>query len=73
MLWTIQSMKFSRPACRSRQPVPSPADLPNPGIEPGSPELQGDSLPKGSKKVITKDYILYDSIYTQCSEQANLY
>ena len=24
---------------------PSPADLPNPGIEPGSPVLQADSLP----------------------------
>ena len=24
---------------------PSPADLPDPGIEPGSPELQEDSLP----------------------------
>ena len=26
-------------------PFPSPGDLPNPGIEPGSPALQGDSLP----------------------------
>ena len=26
-------------------PVPSPADLPDPGIEPGSPALQVDSLP----------------------------
>ena len=25
--------------------MPSPADLPNPGIEPGSPALQADSLP----------------------------
>ena len=25
--------------------IPSPADLPNPGIEPGSPALQVDSLP----------------------------
>ena len=24
---------------------PSPGDLPNPGIEPGSPALQADSLP----------------------------
>ena len=24
---------------------PSPGDLPNPGIEPGSPALQPDSLP----------------------------
>ena len=29
----------------SGQPVPSPADLPDPGIEPGSPALQADSLP----------------------------
>ena len=26
-------------------PIPSPVDLPNPGIEPGSPALQADSLP----------------------------
>jgi len=25
--------------------IPSPADLPNPGIEPGSPALQADSSP----------------------------
>ena len=29
----------------SRQPTPSPADLPNQGIEPGSPALQADPLP----------------------------
>ena len=26
-------------------PILSPGDLPNPGIEPGSPALQADSLP----------------------------
>ena len=26
-------------------PFPSPKDLPDPGIEPGSPALQADSLP----------------------------
>ena len=26
-------------------PFPSPGDLPNPGIEPGSPALQADALP----------------------------
>ena len=25
--------------------LPSPGDIPNPGIEPGSPALQADSLP----------------------------
>ena len=43
--WTIQSMEFSRPEYWSRQPFPSPGDLPNPGIEPRSPALWVDSLP----------------------------
>ena len=38
-------MEFSRPENWSRQPFPSPGDLPNPGIEPKSPALQEDSLP----------------------------
>ena len=39
------SMGFSRQEYRSRLPFPSPGDLPNPGIEPGSPALQADALP----------------------------
>ena len=31
-------------------PFPSPGDLPNPRIEPRSPELQGESLPYMAKK-----------------------
>ena len=27
-----------------KEPVPSPGDLPDPGIKPGSPALQADSL-----------------------------
>ena len=42
---TIQSMGFSRPEYWSRQPFPSPGDLPIPGIEPRSPALQADTLP----------------------------
>ena len=38
-------MEFFRPEYWSRQPLPSPADLPGPGIELGSPALQVDSLP----------------------------
>ena len=38
-------MEFSRPEYWSGQPFPSPGDLPDPGIEPGSPALQADSLP----------------------------
>ena len=39
------SMKFSSQECWSGLPVPAPGDLPNSGIEPGSPVLQADSLP----------------------------
>ena len=38
-------MGFSREEYWSKLPVPTPRDLPNPGIEPGSPTLQADSLP----------------------------
>ena len=37
-------MGFSRQECWSGLPFPSPGDLPNPEIEPGSPTLQADSL-----------------------------
>ena len=43
--WSIPSMEFSWPECWSRQPVPSPGDLPNPGIKARSPALQVGSLP----------------------------
>ena len=38
------SMEFSRQEYWSELPFPSLGDLPNPGIEPGSPTLQADSL-----------------------------
>jgi len=37
-------MEFSRQEYWSELPFPSLGDLPNPGIEPGSPTLQADSL-----------------------------
>ena len=42
------SMEFSRPEYWS-EPVPSPEDLPNPGVEPRSPTLQV-SDPQGKPK-----------------------
>ena len=39
------SMEFSRSEYWSAWPIPSPGDLPNPGIKPRSPTLQADSLP----------------------------
>ena len=54
---TIQFREFSRPEHWSGEPFPSSGDLPNPGIEPRSPALQGRFLttrpprkPLGMKK-----------------------
>ena len=38
-------IQFSRQEHWSGLSFPSPGELPNPGIEPGSPTLQADSLP----------------------------
>ena len=38
------SMEFSRQEYWSELPIPFPGDLPNAGIEPGSPALQAVSL-----------------------------
>ena len=42
---TPLSMEFYRQEYCSGLPIPSPGDLPDPGIELDSPALQGDSLP----------------------------
>ena len=39
------SMRFSRQEYWSGLPLSSPGDLPNPGIEPGTPALQANALP----------------------------
>ena len=38
-------MGFSRQEYWSGLPFPSPGDLPDPGIKPGSPALKTDALP----------------------------
>ena len=48
--WTVAlqaplSVEFSTQECWSGLPFPSPGDLPDPGIKPGSPALQAESLP----------------------------
>ena len=81
--WTVAcqappSMGFSRQEYWSGLPFPSPGDLPYPGIEPGSPALQADSLPSEpqekprSLKTLCqmeetrhKGHLSYDSIYTK--------
>ena len=52
--WTVAlqaplSMEFSRQEYWSELPFLSPGDLPNPGMEPGSPTLQADCLPSESR------------------------
>ena len=47
--WTVAhqallSVRFSRQGCWSGLPFSPPGDLPHPGLEPGSPALQADSL-----------------------------
>ena len=61
-LWTVAyqaplSMGFSRQEYWIGLPFPSSGDLPDPGIEPRSPALQGDALtseplgkPQGSER-----------------------
>ena len=44
-------MVFSKQAYWSGLPFPSPGHLPNPGIEPGSPALQPDSLLKTAEEL----------------------
>ena len=58
--WTVAcqallSMGLCRQEYWSGLPFPSPGDLPDPGIKPGSPALQADSLPT---KLWIKDFFL---------------
>ena len=57
-------MEFTRQEYWNRLPFPSPGDLPNPGIEPGSPTLQADSLlsePLGKSMLSVEMYLIFNS------------
>ena len=59
--WTVAyqaplSMGFSRQEYWSGLPFPSPGDLPDPGIEPGSPSLWADTLPSESPGKFMRAY-----------------
>ena len=75
-------MGFPRQEYWSGLPFPSPGDLPDPGIEPGSPELQAGSLPSEPPHVYIPNFpyekfqaklprlkhmILYEIQQNQCS------
>ena len=63
--WTVAhqappSMGFSRQEYWNGLPFPFPGDLPDPGIEPGSPTLQADALtsePPGKPRLHINKYI----------------
>ena len=67
--WTVTyqaspPMGFSRQECLSGLPFPSPVDLPDPGIEPGSPALQADALPSEPPYAL-----IYDVNFSLCSSR----
>ena len=71
--WTVAyqvplSMGFSRQGYWSGLPFHSPGDLPNPGIEPGSPALEIDALlsePPGKQSFKTQsDWTSSDHVLT---------
>ena len=60
--WTVAlqappSMEFSRQEYWSGSPFPSPEDLPDPGIEPGSLASQADALPSKPPKSVHQEKI----------------
>ena len=73
--WTVAhqvplSMEYwnsSRQEYWSGPPSPSPGDLPDPGIEPGTPALQADSLPSeplGKPHIYSICFSLSDLLYS---------
>ena len=71
--WTVAhqaplSVEFSRQEYWSGLPFPSPGDLPNPGIKPGSPSLQAVSKRERSKCQRLKLQVFYGpaSAVTEC-------
>ena len=62
--WTVAgqaplSMEFSRQEYWSELPFPTPGDLPNPGVKPGSLALQADALPSEPPgKLLIYGYLL---------------
>ena len=72
--WTVAhqaplSMGFSRQEYWSGLPFPSPGDLPNPGIEPGSRALQADAL---SSEPPGKPYNRVKIAYKQLKQNNNI-
>ena len=77
--WTVAcqvppSMGFSRQEYWSGLPFPSPGDLPNPGIEPGSAALQADALPSkplGKPPCLQKIHLFQSQRYSSMFSSKN--
>ena len=59
--WTVAyqappAIGFSRQEYWSGLPFPSPGDLPDPGIEPGSPTFQEGVLPSKPPKLVVNTF-----------------
>ena len=67
--WTVAyqaspSMGFSRQEYWRGLPFPSPGDLPDPGIEPGSPALEAEALTSEPPGKPIKKYIYTMEYYS---------
>ena len=75
--WTVASqaplsMEFWRPEYWSGLSFPSPGDLPNPGIKPGSRAVQADSLLSGPPGKSHKTNLEYTQFLRFCSSRPTL-
>ena len=71
--WTVAyqappSMEFSRQEYWSGLPFPSPGDLPDPGVKPGSPALQADALPSEPPGISLSIYSIHKVLGTDSSK-----
>ena len=68
-LWTVAhqtplSTGFSRQECWSGLPCHPPGDLPDPGMEPGSPALGGGFFTTSTTKLYSNQFLFK---YLKCS------
>ena len=70
------STEFSSQEYWSGLPFPSPGDLPDPGIEPGSPALWADSLPSeppGKLQLFFMAKYIMNLICILCALEKNMF
>ena len=64
-----RSMGFSRQEYWSGVPVPSPGDLTDPGIKPGSPALLAESLPSEPPGSPAEAWLVHSVILVSGTQQ----